>query len=113
MLVAMALGQAQIGPRECTQPRPDDMRPYTLCLAETSHNETERQLKRQFNITLRYLRAKAGARAASRLQIEQRRWDRQRQRACASEASLAPTSQFARAEFSCLDRAADAWIAHL
>jgi len=113
MLVAAVIGQVEIGPRECTRPSPNDMRPYTLCLAETYHDETERQLRRQLKITLQLLRAKTGARAASRLQTEQRRWDRQRRRLCASEASLAPTSEFARAEFSCLDRAADPRIARL
>lgn len=106
---AWQIGPVEIGPRECTHPNPEDMRPYTLCLAETAHDETERHLQ----ITLKNLRAKEGARAASRLQIEQQGWDRQRRRLCASEASLAPTPEFARAEFTCLDRAADSRIAHL
>lgn len=106
---AWQTGSVEIGPRECIHPNPEDARPYTLCLAETAHAETERHLQ----IALRNLRAKKGARAASRLQIEQRGWDRQRRRLCASEASIAPTSEFARAEFTCLDRAADSRIAHL
>lgn len=106
---AWQIGPIEIGPRACTHPNSEDMRPYTLCLAETAHDETERRLQ----LTLRNLRAKKGSRASSRLQIEQQRWDRQRRRLCAIEASRAPTSEFARAEFTCLDRAADSRIAHL
>jgi hypothetical protein len=110
---AWQVGPVEIGPRECTHPNPDDMRPYTLCLAEMVHDETERHLQGQWKITLKHLRAKKGARPASRLQIDQHGWDRQRRRLCASEASLAPTPEFARAEFTCLDRAAELRITQL
>jgi uncharacterized protein YecT (DUF1311 family) len=110
---AWQIGSFEIGPGKCTHPDPDDMRPYTLCLAETVHDETERLLQRQFKITLKNLRAKKGARAALRLQNEQQRWDRHRRRLCASEASLASTPEFARADFTCLDKAADSRVAHL
>jgi hypothetical protein len=110
---AWQIGPVEIGPRECTHPEPDDMRPYTLCLAETAHDKTERRLRRQLKVALKDLRTKKGARAAWRLQIEQQGWDRQRRRLCAREASLAPTPEFARAEFTCLDRAAHLRIAQL
>jgi hypothetical protein len=52
---AWQIGSFEIGPGKCTHPDPDDMRPYTLCLAETVHDETERLLQRQFKITLKNL----------------------------------------------------------
>ncbi|WP_409530261.1 lysozyme inhibitor LprI family protein [Sphingomonas sp.] len=105
--------QVEIGPRECTQPSPDDMRPYSLCLAETFNNETERKLQHQLRHAVRGLRASKGAQAASQLRSNQRHWDRQRHQTCAHEAVDAPVSEQARVELTCLSNAADTRIARL
>lgn len=102
LLVAMLAIQVEIGPRECNRPSPDDMRPYTLCLAETSYNEAERKLQHVWRITIARVRVRRGGGAASRLRSEQRQWDQQRHRQCADQAGDAPVSEQARAELTCL-----------
>jgi uncharacterized protein YecT (DUF1311 family) len=113
LLTVMLMGQVDIGPAECVRPNADDMRPYTLCLAETANNDVEQRLQSQLEITLAHLRASEGPVTASRLRLEQRRWNRRRNRSCAAEASEAPAPEHARAELTCLTMAAETRIERL
>ncbi|MBB5716791.1 hypothetical protein FHS94_003663 [Sphingomonas aerophila] len=106
LLLAVLAIQVGIGPSECTRPSPDDARPFTLCLAETSNNEIERELQRQLTLAIRRVRSTSGGLAVSRLVSEQRRWDRQRHRVCADQALDAPMPEQARADLTCLYNAA-------
>jgi hypothetical protein len=105
MLMTLA-AQVAIGPPECTRPRESDMRPYTLCLAETENDAVEAALRRQLATTLRRVRASGGTAAAARLRTDQRRWDVERHRRCAGLAGEAPVPEQARAELTCLSMAA-------
>jgi uncharacterized protein YecT (DUF1311 family) len=109
----MLIVQVDIGPAECVRPKADDMRPYTLCLAETANNEIEQRLRSQLEITLVHLRASKGLATASRLRLEQRRWNRRRNQSCAAEAREAPVPEQARAELTCLTTAAEPRITRL
>jgi hypothetical protein len=62
------------GDAACANPSEDDMRPYTLCLAETWFNDAEAEMDRQLKVTLAHLEATRGVRAADRLADEQLKW---------------------------------------
>jgi hypothetical protein len=91
--------------RACRRPPGSDARPFTLCLAETENGAVERELRRRLAIAARG--GHAGLRAA------QARWERARARTCAAEADEAPGPEQARAQLTCLTRAAIARIAAL
>lgn len=101
LLMAMLAVQVEIGPPECTRPSPDDMRPYTLCLAETNDDEIERQLNQQVHLTLGYVKQTRGDSAVSRMRAQQRLWERQRNRKCAADVAEAPIPEQAREELTC------------
>lgn len=113
LMAATLVGQAGIGPIECHRPRADDLRPYTLCLAEATSNEVEQRLRQQLKAALAQVRASKGAAVASRLRIDQRRWDQQRNRSCVAEAAQAPMPEQARANLTCLTMASESRTAHL
>lgn len=113
LLTALLAGQVGIFPPECVQRRRDDARPFTLCVAETAHTEVEQRLQRQLKITLDHVRATNGAAAVSRIRSAQQRWERQRNRSCATETRDAPVSQQALNELDCLTEAAKPRTARL
>ena len=100
----------------CENPAPEDARPYTLCLAETSFDQAEASLNAQWQITLAHARAQGGAGAERRLHKKQRQWLRARDRECSEFARTTPVTQTSRNELSCsaqLDERRTAYLRRL
>ena len=89
------------GDAACANPSDDDMRPYTLCLAETWFDEAEAEMDRQFKVTLAHVRASRGARAVDRLADEQLKWAKRRDRKCEKQMAGSPVTQVARNTLGC------------
>lgn len=89
------------GDAACANPSDDDMRPYTLCLAETWFDEAEAEMDRQLKVTLAHVEATRGARAADRLADEQLEWAKRRDRKCEKQMAGSPVTQVARNTLSC------------
>lgn len=85
----------------CAHPSDDDMRPYTLCLAETWFDEAEAEMDRQFNVTLAHVEASRGARSGDRFADEQLKWAKRRNRKCEKQMAGSPVTQFARNMLGC------------
>jgi uncharacterized protein YecT (DUF1311 family) len=97
----------------CHKPAVDDLRPYTLCLAETWFDQTEVELGRQLNITLARVEAESGANAADRLRREQQEWVKSRDSECVVLAAPSPSTQVARNDLGCRAQRTEARIAQL
>jgi uncharacterized protein YecT (DUF1311 family) len=97
----------------CDRPGEGDLRPYTLCLAETWFDRTELELERQLNITLAGVEAERGASAAHRLKGEQQEWARRRNSECEVLAAPSPSTQVARNDLACRAQRTEERIAHL
>lgn len=89
------------GDAACAHPSDDDMRPYTLCLAETWFDEAEAEMDRQFKVTRAQVEASRAARAGVRLADEQLKWAKRRNRKCEKQMAGSPVTQFARNTLSC------------
>jgi len=89
------------GDAACANPPDDDMRPYTLCLAETWFDKAETEMDRQFKVTLAHAEASRGARAVDRLADEQRKWAKRRDRKCEKQMAGSPVTQVARNTLGC------------
>lgn len=96
----------------CIHQADDDGRPFTLCLAEEYDDVIERELSVRLDAALRR-RSISGAAVTPHLRIEQKRWQRQRERTCRAEAEAAPVPEQARAELTCRARLAEPRIAYL
>lgn len=89
------------GDAPCSEPSDEDMRPYTLCLAETWFNDAEAEMNRQLRVTLAHVELARGVTAASRLADKQREWVRRRDRKCEKEMADSPVTQIARNTLGC------------
>lgn len=89
------------GDAACADPSENDMRPYTLCLAETWFNDAVEVMDRQLKVTLAHVEAARGARAAARLAGEQLKWAKRRDRKCGKEMARSPVIQVARNTLGC------------
>ena len=101
------------GDAACANPSDDDMRPYTLCLAETWFDEAEVEMDRQFKVTLAHVRASRGARAVNRLADEQLKWVKRRDRKCEKQMAGSPVTQVARNTLGCQSEWTKQRTAHL
>jgi uncharacterized protein YecT (DUF1311 family) len=101
------------GDAACANPSEDDMRPYTLCLAETWFNDAEAEMDRQLKVTLAHLEATRGVRAADRLADEQLKWGKRRDRKCEKEMAGSPVTQVARNTLGCQTIWTEQRTAHL
>lgn len=97
----------------CDRPTPEDMRPYTLCLAETYDEDVERELTAQLEAAFRRARASRGAVGVARLKSEQDAWEKQRKQTCGAEFDAAPIPEQARADLTCNARLAASRVAQL
>jgi uncharacterized protein YecT (DUF1311 family) len=89
------------GDAACANPSDDDMRPYTLCLAETWFEEAEAEMDRQLKVTLAHVEATRGARVADRLADRQLKWAKRRDRKCEKQMAGSPVTQVARNTLGC------------
>lgn len=96
---------------DCENPRPDDMRPYTLCLAETDFDRSEADMQQEW--ALARVRASKGPTSERIIKSEQRRWASQRDRKCQNFAKHTPVTQFSRNDLSCRARMNAERTAHL
>jgi len=101
------------GDAACANPSEDDMRPYTLCLAETWFNDAEAEMDRQLMVTLAHVEAIRGARAADCLADEQLKWAKRRDRKCEKEMAASPVTQVARNTLGCQTISTEQRTAHL
>ena len=92
---------AIVGDAACANPSNDDMRPFTVCLAETWFDEADLEMGRQLKLTLAHLKASRGVRAADRLADKQRKWTKRRDRECGKEMARSPETQIARNTLGC------------
>lgn len=99
--LALAGQPASAGDGACDNPAKDDMRPYTLCLAETWFDDAEVRMNRQLRLALAHVRKVHGPRAARRLAYEQRRLVKRRDAACETEWADSPVTQVSRNILSC------------
>lgn len=96
----------------CIHQADDDARPFTLCLAEEYDDDIERELGVRLDAAFRR-ESVSNAVRTPHLRIEQKRWQRQRERTCRAEAEAAPVPEQARAELTCRARLAEPRIAYL
>ena len=89
------------GDAACADPSADDMRPYTLCLAETWFDEVQAEMERQLQVRSAHVRATRGLRAADRLADEQLKWVKHRDRQCEKQMAGSPVTQVARNTLGC------------
>ena len=86
---------------DCVTPKPNDLRPFTLCLAETDFERAEVDMQHVWVLTLARLKSRKGSTLERRIRSEQTKWVVQRDRKCAAEAEGSPDTQIARNELSC------------
>lgn len=86
---------------DCQNPKADDLRPFTLCLAETDLERAEMDMQRVWTLALARVRARKGLTGEREIQSEQRKWVVRRDRKCVAEAEGTPVTQIARNELSC------------
>ncbi|PZU51215.1 MAG: hypothetical protein DI568_01035 [Sphingomonas sp.] len=67
---------------DCEGPKPDDVRPYTVCLSETDFERAEAEMQREWVLTLARVRASEGSTGERSIQSKQRHWVVQRDRKC-------------------------------
>lgn len=67
---------------DCEIPKPDDVRPYTLCLSETDFERAEAEMQREWVLTIVRVRASEGSTGEQSIQSKQRQWVAQRDRKC-------------------------------
>ena len=101
------------GDAACANPSEDDMRPYTLCLAETWFNDAEAEMDRQLKATLAHVGATHGVGAADRLANDQLKWAKRRDRTCEKEMAGSPVTQVARNTLGCQTISTEHRTAHL
>lgn len=89
------------GDAACSNPSEEDMRPYTLCLAEARFEDAESEMERQLTITLTNIEAARGSRAAKRFAADQFQWTMRRDRKCAKAWADSPVTQVARNTLAC------------
>ncbi|WP_199556277.1 lysozyme inhibitor LprI family protein [Sandaracinobacteroides hominis] len=89
---------------DCENPKADDFRPYTLCLAETDFDRAEADMQRVWALTLARVRAAKGLSGERKVKSEQRKWLIQRDRQCGAAAAETPVTQFSRNDLSCKAR---------
>ena len=97
----------------CDKPAEDDLRPYTLCVAETRFDQIEVELERQLKITFARVEARSGASAADRLRREQQEWVKRRDSECEVLTATSPSTQLARNDLSCRAQRTEARTAYL
>lgn len=92
---------AILGDAACANPSGDDMRLYTLCLAEAWFDEAEAEMDRQFKFMLAHVEAFRGAGAVDRLADEQLKWAKRRDRKCEKQIAGSPVTKVARNTLGC------------
>jgi uncharacterized protein YecT (DUF1311 family) len=101
------------GDAACANTSEDDMRPYTLCLAETWFNDAVAEMDRQLKVTLAHVEATRGVRAVDRLANEQLNWTKRRDSKCEEEMAGSPVTQVARNTLGCQTICTEERTAHL
>ena len=89
---------------DCENPRPNDHRPYTLCLSETDFDRAEAEMQREWALTMARVKVRQGLTAARSLQSKQGKWEVRRDRKCQNFAKDTPVTQVGRNYMDCMAR---------